>query len=227
RRGGRLPVEVRYARRAHQRTEEHAGGTTLREPYDPRSCRARICPQTPPGAATAVRRPERPRARRHQADRPRAAHPGDRRGVVAEPQDHRKIPQQPDAQARTQNGNGRGRLRHLARLPRALNRVYCGPMGEVLWTALRLGLTSFGGPIAHLGYFERTYVRKLQWLSSAEYVELVALCQSLPGPTSSQVGFLVGLRRAGWQGALAAWVGFTLPSALLMYAFAVLVKTLP
>ena len=100
-------------------------------------------------------------------------------------------------------------------------------MGEVLWTALRLGLTSFGGPIAHLGYFERTYVRKLQWLSSAEYVELVALCQSLPGPTSSQVGFLVGLRRAGWQGALAAWVGFTLPSALLMYAFAVLVKTLP
>lgn len=100
-------------------------------------------------------------------------------------------------------------------------------MGEVLWTALQLGLTSFGGPIAHLGYFERTYVRKLQWLSSAEYAELVALCQSLPGPTSSQVGFLVGLHRAGWKGAIAAWVGFTLPSALLMYAFAKLVQALP
>jgi chromate transporter len=100
-------------------------------------------------------------------------------------------------------------------------------MGEVLWTALQLGLTSFGGPIAHLGYFERTYVRKLQWLSSAEYVELVALCQSLPGPTSSQVGFLIGLQRAGWKGAIAAWVGFTLPSALLMYAFARLTTALP
>lgn len=93
-------------------------------------------------------------------------------------------------------------------------------MPEVFWTALKLGLTSFGGPIAHLGYFEQTYVRKLGWLSSEEYVHLVAVCQTLPGPTSSQVGFLVGLRRAGWGGAVAAWVGFTLPSALLMYAFA-------
>jgi len=100
-------------------------------------------------------------------------------------------------------------------------------MGEVLWRALQLGLTSFGGPIAHLGYFERTYVQKLNWLSSSEYGELVALCQSLPGPTSSQVGFLVGLHRAGWKGAIAAWVGFTLPSALLMYAFAALLKALP
>jgi chromate transporter len=95
-------------------------------------------------------------------------------------------------------------------------------MGEVFWVALRLGLTSFGGPIAHLGYFERAYVRERKWLSSAEYAGLVALCQSLPGPTSSQVGFLIGLRRAGWAGALAAWSGFTLPSALLMYGFAVL-----
>jgi chromate transporter len=100
-------------------------------------------------------------------------------------------------------------------------------MVEVLWRALQLGLTSFGGPIAHLGYFERTYVGKLNWLSSSEYGELVALCQSLPGPTSSQVGFLIGLHRAGWKGAIAAWVGFTLPSALLMYAFAVLLKALP
>lgn len=100
-------------------------------------------------------------------------------------------------------------------------------MGEVFWVALRLGLTSFGGPIAHLGYFERTCVRERKWLTSAEYAGLVALCQSLPGPTSSQVGFLIGLRRAGWAGALAAWSGFTLPSALLMYGFAVLGPTNP
>jgi chromate transporter len=99
-------------------------------------------------------------------------------------------------------------------------------MGEVFWAALKLGLTSFGGPIAHLGYFEQTYVRKLHWLASEEYVQLVALCQTLPGPTSSQVGFLVGLRRAGWPGAFAAWTGFTLPSALLMYAFARLARVL-
>ena len=100
-------------------------------------------------------------------------------------------------------------------------------MYEVFSTALKLGLTAFGGPIAHLGYFERTYVRKLAWLTSEEYAQLVALCQSLPGPTSSQVGFLVGMRKAGWVGALAAWAGFTLPSALLMYAFAVLITALP
>jgi chromate transporter len=94
-------------------------------------------------------------------------------------------------------------------------------MGEVFWTALRLGLTSFGGPIAHLGYFERTYVRERGWLTGEEYAGLVALCQTLPGPTSSQVGFLIGLHRAGWRGALGAWLGFTLPSATLMYAFAI------
>jgi len=100
-----------------------------------------------------------------------------------------------------------------------------GAPGEVLWAALKLGLTSFGGPIAHLGYFERTYVRDRRWLSGEHYAELVALCQLLPGPTSSQVGFLIGLHRAGWKGALAAWCGFTLPSALLMYGFAVLAPT--
>jgi chromate transporter len=99
-------------------------------------------------------------------------------------------------------------------------------MGEVFWTALKLGLTSFGGPIAHLGYFERTYVRRLEWLTSAQYAQLVALCQSLPGPTSSQVGFLIGLHRAGWRGGISAWVGFTLPSALLMYGFAILAVAL-
>ena len=91
---------------------------------------------------------------------------------------------------------------------------------EVLRVALRLGLTSFGGPIAHLGYFERTYVREHAWLSADEYASLVALCQILPGPTSSQVGFLIGLHRAGWRGALAAWLGFTLPSALVLCACA-------
>jgi chromate transporter len=92
----------------------------------------------------------------------------------------------------------------------------------VLRASLRLGLTSFGGPLAHLGYFEHTYVRRLRWLSGEHYSALVALCQVLPGPSSSQVGFLIGLHRAGWPGALAAWVGFTLPSALLLYGCAVL-----
>jgi chromate transporter len=99
--------------------------------------------------------------------------------------------------------------------------------GEVLWVALKLGLTSFGGPIAHLGYFERTYVREQRWLSAEQYGGLISLCQLLPGPTSSQVGFLIGLHRAGWWGALAAWVGFTLPSAILMYAFALFAPTNP
>jgi chromate transporter len=91
---------------------------------------------------------------------------------------------------------------------------------EVFSVALGLGLTSFGGPIAHLGYFERTYVQRRRWLSADDYAGLVALCQMIPGPASSQVGFLIGLRRAGWAGALAAWLGFTLPSALIMFAFA-------
>ncbi|MGN6520293.1 MAG: chromate efflux transporter [Dokdonella sp.] len=92
--------------------------------------------------------------------------------------------------------------------------------GDVFAQALRLGATSVGGPIAHRGDFERTYVRRLRWLDADEYASLVATCQVLPGPTSSQVGFLIGLRRAGWAGAFAAWLGFTTPSALLMLAFA-------
>jgi chromate transporter len=97
-----------------------------------------------------------------------------------------------------------------------------GSAGEVFLVALRLGLTSFGGPIAHLGYFERTYVRERRWLTADEYAGLVALCQMVPGPASSQVSYLIGLRRAGWGGAFAAWAGFTLPSALVMFAFALL-----
>ena len=97
---------------------------------------------------------------------------------------------------------------------------------EVLAVAFGLGLTSFGGPIAHLGYFERAYIERRRWLSATDYAGLVALCQMAPGPTSSQVGFLIGLRRAGWPGALAAWLGFTAPSALLMLAFATLAPRL-
>jgi chromate transporter len=87
---------------------------------------------------------------------------------------------------------------------------------EVLRVFLRLGLTSFGGPIAHLGYFREELVVRRRWLEESAFADLVALCQFLPGPASSQVGFALGLKRAGWRGALAAWAGFTLPSALAM-----------
>ena len=85
---------------------------------------------------------------------------------------------------------------------------------------LRLGLTSFGGPVAHLGYFRDEFVSRRRWLSERSYADLVALCQFLPGPASSQVGMAIGLSRAGFAGALAAWVGFTLPSALVLILFA-------
>lgn len=85
---------------------------------------------------------------------------------------------------------------------------------------LRLGLTSFGGPVAHLGYFRKSFVIERGWLDDARYGDIVALCQILPGPASSQVGMMIGLDRAGIAGALAAWLGFTLPSALLMTACA-------
>jgi chromate transporter len=89
----------------------------------------------------------------------------------------------------------------------------------VLFAFLKLGLLSFGGPVAHLGYFRNEFVQRRKWLEDAEYADLVALCQFLPGPASSQVGMAIGLRRAGILGALAAWTGFTLPSAVLMCAF--------
>jgi chromate transporter len=88
----------------------------------------------------------------------------------------------------------------------------------VLWVFLRLGLTSFGGPVAHLGYFRDELVVRRRWLDEHSYADLVALCQFLPGPASSQVGMALGLMRGGWLGALAAWVGFTLPSALVLAA---------
>jgi len=85
---------------------------------------------------------------------------------------------------------------------------------------LRLGLTSFGGPIAHLGYFHDEFVTRRQWLTERSYADLVALCQFLPGPASSQVGIAIGLSRSGYAGALAAWAGFTLPSAIALILFA-------
>src|SRR6266540_303091 len=93
-------------------------------------------------------------------------------------------------------------------------------MLEVLVVATRLGLTSFGGPIAHLGYFREEYVRRRKWIDEDAYADLVALCQFLPGPTSSQVGIAIGIVRAGLPGAVAAWLGFTLPSAIILVAFA-------
>ncbi|KPF41458.1 chromate efflux transporter [Rhizobium sp. AAP43] len=95
-----------------------------------------------------------------------------------------------------------------------------GTPAEVFATFLKLGLTSFGGPIAHLGYFREELVNRRAWLSDHAYADLVALCQFLPGPASSQVGFALGMIRAGWPGALAAFTAFTLPSALILLVFA-------
>ena len=91
---------------------------------------------------------------------------------------------------------------------------------EVWRVFLKLGLTSFGGPVAHLGYFRREFVVRRAWLDERAYADLVALCQFLPGPASSQTGFAIGLMRAGYLGGLAAWAAFTLPSAIAMTLFA-------
>jgi chromate transporter len=95
-----------------------------------------------------------------------------------------------------------------------------GSVGEVLLVFLRLGLTSFGGPIAHLGYFHDEFVVRRRWLDEKTYADLVVLSQFLPGPASSKIGIAIGLSRAGYAGALAAWVGFTMPSALALVLFA-------
>ena len=87
---------------------------------------------------------------------------------------------------------------------------------QIFFTFLRLGLTSFGGPVAHIGYFRREFVEKRYWLGDAGFADLMAFCQFLPGPSSSQLGIAIGLGRGGMSGGFAAWLGFTLPSALLM-----------
>jgi chromate transporter len=99
-------------------------------------------------------------------------------------------------------------------------------MGEVFRIFLRLGLTSFGGPIAHLGYFRREFVERRRWLDEPAFASIVAFCSVLPGPTSSQSGMLVGLTRAGAGGALAAWIGFTAPSAIALTAFGLVLRSL-
>jgi chromate transporter len=100
--------------------------------------------------------------------------------------------------------------------------AHAGPVLEVFAAFFKLGLTSFGGPIAHLGYFRREFVERRNWVGESQYAQLLALCQFLPGPASSQLGFGLGLLRAGWTGAIAAFVAFTFPSALLLFAFAAL-----
>src|SRR5216117_991962 len=100
------------------------------------------------------------------------------------------------------------------------------PLVEVLGISTHLGLTSFGGPIAHLGYYREEYVVRRRWLDEAQYADLVALCQFLPGPASSQVSIAIGIMRAGLLGGVAAWLGFTLPSAVAMLAFAYGVQSL-
>ena len=92
-------------------------------------------------------------------------------------------------------------------------------VATVFLTFLRLGFTSFGGPVAHIGYFHDEFVARRKWLDESAYADLVALCQFLPGPASSQVGIGVGMSRAGLPGALAAWIGFTTPSAIALMLF--------
>ena len=92
---------------------------------------------------------------------------------------------------------------------------------SVFFIFLRLGLTSFGGPVAHLSYFRDEFVVRRRWLSESTFADLVALCQFLPGPSSSQVGIALGYLRSGYSGAFLAWAGFTLPSALLLGLFAI------
>lgn len=99
-------------------------------------------------------------------------------------------------------------------------------VSEVFAAFLKLGLTSFGGPIAHLGYFRKELVERRQWVSDGQFAQLLAICQLLPGPASSQLGFCLGLQKGGWAGALAAFVAFTLPSALLLFLFALITPQL-
>ena len=101
----------------------------------------------------------------------------------------------------------------------AVGQAQRGSAAEVLRIFLRLGLTSFGGPVAHLGYFRAEFVERRRWLDEAAFADIVALCQFLPGPASSQVGISLGILRAGLPGAIAAWLGFTTPSALAMILF--------
>lgn len=105
--------------------------------------------------------------------------------------------------------------------PRSVER---GSALEVLWVAFRLGLTCFGGPIAHLGYFRTEYVEKKRWIDEESYTDLIALCQFLPGAASSKLGMSIGILRAGLRGGFAAWLGFTLPSAIALATVAIALR---
>jgi len=100
-----------------------------------------------------------------------------------------------------------------------LRRLRASPAAEVLFAFAGLGVRCFGGPVAHLGYFRTEFVQRRAWLDERQFADIVGLCQFLPGPASSQTGVAIGLLRGGALGGLAAWVGFTLPSALLMLGF--------
>ena len=102
----------------------------------------------------------------------------------------------------------------------ASQQTHAGTAAEVLSAFLALGFTSFGGPVAHIGYFRNEFVTRRRWLEEHAFADLVALSQFLPGPASSKLGFSLGLLRAGYLGGIAAWIGFTLPSALMLVLFA-------
>lgn len=104
------------------------------------------------------------------------------------------------------------------------NRTGLKSLLEILMVSTRLGLTSFGGPVAHLGYFHDEYVRRRKWMDEKSYADLVALCQFLPGPASSQVGIGIGVMRAGVGGGIMAFLGFTLPSVIALIIFAILLQ---
>lgn len=109
-------------------------------------------------------------------------------------------------------------------VPKDIQKGRAGDLLEVLLVSAKLGLTSFGGPIAHLGYFHNEYIRRRKWMDERSYADLVALCQFLPGPASSQVGIGIGVVRAGLLGGIVAWLGFTLPSVIALVAFAFLLQ---
>lgn len=109
---------------------------------------------------------------------------------------------------------------------KSTNKINFKSLLEILLVSIRLGLTSFGGPIAHLGYFHEEYIRRRKWMDEKSYADLVALCQFLPGPASSQVGIGIGVMRAGLLGGILAFIGFTLPSVIALILFALLIQGL-
>ena len=112
----------------------------------------------------------------------------------------------------------------IERESKKVKNTFEGHASEVFMVFLKLGLTSFGGPIAHLGYFRDELVIRRNWLCDKAYADLVTLCQFLPGPASSQVGFALGMMRAGWLGGLSAFIAFTSPSALALFFFAMIAE---